>query len=311
MTMDKPEEGDTPETVPLMCDGFDDAVIGVAHRCGQMDLVVYDTTKIIKILVKQGMSREDAWNESYDPMEYDEEKEADKADRARYRAVVLALRPKLELYLYTVHQDVTEKSAAAFADGFINDILGDAVDQSMGPSEVVAESAMAKAHARPGDTRPVGSTSFDFAAHLAHQAEWSAKTFGPGDRTLGVSDHIRKELQEIASAAPGLDRQREWIDVVILALDGAWRSGMSPLDIINGILAKQARNEARTWQDWRTADPDKAIEHDRAADFCEWKPWDHGDGGYYGMCSGIARVTKRPGTTCRDCRKPIKFGSAA
>lgn len=27
------------------------------------------------------------------------------------------------------------------------------------------------------------------------------------------------------------------------------------------ILAKQAKNEARDWPDWRTADPDKAIEH--------------------------------------------------
>jgi len=43
--------------------------------------------------------------------------------RAVTRVIVEALRPRLELYLYTVHQDVTEKSAAAFADGFINEIL--------------------------------------------------------------------------------------------------------------------------------------------------------------------------------------------
>jgi hypothetical protein len=104
---------------------------------------------------------------------------------------------------------------------------------------------------------------FDFHAHLARQATWSEKTFGPGARTKGVSDHIRKELLEIE--ADPLDL-REWIDVVILALDGAWRCGGTPEQIIAGIVAKQAKNEGRTWPDWRTADPDKAIEHDRSFD---------------------------------------------
>jgi len=35
------------------------------------------------------------------------------------------------------------------------------------------------------------------AAHLARQREWSTRTFGPGPRTKGVIDHIRKELHEI------------------------------------------------------------------------------------------------------------------
>ena len=36
------------------------------------------------------------------------------------------------------------------------------------------------------------------------------------------------------------------------------------LKAVHAIMAKQARNEARVWPDWRTADPDKAIEHDRS-----------------------------------------------
>jgi hypothetical protein len=36
--------------------------------------------------------------------------------------------------------------------------------------------------------------SFDFAANLQRQAEFSAKTFGPGARVQMVSDHIAKEL---------------------------------------------------------------------------------------------------------------------
>lgn len=101
-------------------------------------------------------------------------------------------------------------------------------------------------------------------AHLARQAEFSAETFGPGDRTYGVIDHIRKELQEVADAYEAReDTLSEWVDIVILALDGAWRSGHTPAEIITAVKAKQARNEERTWPDWRTADSTKAIEHDR------------------------------------------------
>jgi hypothetical protein len=98
--------------------------------------------------------------------------------------------------------------------------------------------------------------------HLRRQREFSERTFGPGARTKGVLDHIRKELKEIEDAPADLD---EWADVVILALDGAWRAGHEPHEIIAAIKAKQARNEAREWPDWRTAFPDQAIEHVRTA----------------------------------------------
>ncbi len=97
--------------------------------------------------------------------------------------------------------------------------------------------------------------------HLARQAEWSAKTFGPGPRVAGVVDHIRKELVEV-ELCDGRDLE-EWIDVVILALDGAWRMGATPEQIIAQLLAKQAKNEARQWPDWRTMPAGKAIEHVR------------------------------------------------
>lgn len=50
--------------------------------------------------------------------------------------------------------------------------------------------------------------------------EWSEKTFGPGMRTEGITAHIRKELLEIEEDPNSLE---EWIDVMILAFDGAWR----------------------------------------------------------------------------------------
>lgn len=99
--------------------------------------------------------------------------------------------------------------------------------------------------------------------HLHRQRAFSERTFGPGARTKGVIDHIRKELREIEAAPTDIS---EWIDVVLLALDGAWRSGASPEAIVAALLMKQTRNEARTWPDWRTADPNKAIEHDRSGE---------------------------------------------
>lgn len=104
--------------------------------------------------------------------------------------------------------------------------------------------------------------TFDMLAHLRRQREWSERTFGPGSRAKGVVDHIRKELNEI-EADPG--DLKEWIDVVILGLDGAWRCGASPEEIIAALVAKQAKNEGRVWPDWRTSSPDKAIEHVRDA----------------------------------------------
>lgn len=102
------------------------------------------------------------------------------------------------------------------------------------------------------------------AAHLQRQREWSERTFGPGKRTKGVQDHITKEFVEILDdEAAGKPSGPEWIDVVILALDGAWRAGLTPEEILQGIHAKQDRNEARVWPDWRGRSEDEAIEHDR------------------------------------------------
>lgn len=100
------------------------------------------------------------------------------------------------------------------------------------------------------------------AAHIERQRDWSAKTFGPGFRR-GTIDHIRKELEEIEADPLDLN---EWVDVIILALDGAWRAGHAPQQILDAIQQKQAKNEGRTWPDWRTQPLDQAIEHDRTGE---------------------------------------------
>lgn len=100
----------------------------------------------------------------------------------------------------------------------------------------------------------------DLVSHLYRQRTWSEQTFGPGDRAAGVIAHIRKELVEIEAAPQDLE---EWIDVVLMAFDGAWRAGHSPEAIVSGLIAKQRKNEIRSWPDWRTANLDEPIEHDR------------------------------------------------
>lgn len=86
-----------------------------------------------------------------------------------------------------------------------------------------------------------GSTLADY---IKRQGEWSGKTFGHGVRTKGITAHIRKELAEIEAAPHDVE---EWVDVVILALDGAWRAGYSPEQICDALDAKQAKNFLRTY----------------------------------------------------------------
>ena len=100
----------------------------------------------------------------------------------------------------------------------------------------------------------------DLITHLYRQIEFSHKTFGPGARTEGIIDHIKNELEEIQADPKDL---YEWIDVIMLALDGAWRAGYSPEEIAFAIDKKQTKNENRKWPDWKTAEPGKAIEHIR------------------------------------------------
>lgn len=104
--------------------------------------------------------------------------------------------------------------------------------------------------------------TFDLVRHLHRQRVFSLTTFGYGKRTAGIIDHIRRELIEIEQNP---DDKTEWADLALLTFDGAWRHGIEPEDFAKAIDAKQTVNEGRTWPDWRTADPDKAIEHVRPA----------------------------------------------
>lgn len=44
----------------LFADGYDEAIVGYAQRCGQPPIIVYDTEKALQCLVEQGMTYEEA-----------------------------------------------------------------------------------------------------------------------------------------------------------------------------------------------------------------------------------------------------------
>lgn len=96
--------------------------------------------------------------------------------------------------------------------------------------------------------------------YVQKQKEWSDRTFGPPkfEDSERLCRHIEKELKEIRLRPYDCE---EWADVIILALEGAWRNGHSPLSIAWTLQHKQEKNFARQWN--IPADPMTPIEHYR------------------------------------------------
>ena len=97
-----------------------------------------------------------------------------------------------------------------------------------------------------------------------------------GLRELGKALGLRPGVQITGPAALAevarLTAERDALAAQVAEgfhLTEVWASDLATDAMVNAmdgvaIKAKQARNEARTWPDWRTASPDKAIEHDRS-----------------------------------------------
>ena len=81
-------------------------------------------------------------------------------------------------------------------------------------------------------------------ATIARQHTWSQRTFGTHTDTVGNCKHIERELVE-ARANPS--DAMEWIDIAMLAFDGALRNGHHPKAICAAYGEKLAVNEARKW----------------------------------------------------------------
>jgi hypothetical protein len=93
---------------------------------------------------------------------------------------------------------------------------------------------------------------------LYDQQKFSLETFGPGERLGGILQHIRIELLEVMEKPEDI---YEWVDVIILAFDGALRQGHLPEEIAAALQSKLAINMNRTWPDWRESSQDEAITH--------------------------------------------------
>lgn len=120
---------------------------------------------------------------------------------------------------------------------------------------------------------------YDMVAHFTRQYAFSKGTFGPGARTKGVMAHINSEFVEIEKELADGDKgqaSNEWVDVVILAVDGLMRSiqeaypDLTTDDVadhaVSVINMKQNKNESRVWPDWRKFDANTPINHDRTHD---------------------------------------------
>lgn len=84
----------------------------------------------------------------------------------------------------------------------------------------------------------------DFVDYVRRHRAWSEQTFGTQPRTAGLLAHIEKECREIAQHPADLE---EWVDVIILAIDGACRNGHSDEAIAEMLNAKLEKNKKRQW----------------------------------------------------------------
>lgn len=82
--------------------------------------------------------------------------------------------------------------------------------------------------------------------YCEHHVNWSCTTFGeptPYDAEK-LCKHIGLELEEVRNRPADLE---EWVDIIILAIDGAWRMGHSPEAIQHALIKKQEKNTYRRW----------------------------------------------------------------
>jgi hypothetical protein len=95
--------------------------------------------------------------------------------------------------------------------------------------------------------------------------DWSEKTFGPKEHRgpLGPLKHLAKEAVEAQNAVGTDELLEELADCLFLLVDATWRSGFWTTDLMRAAMLKLDKNKGREWGDWRTKDPNAAIEHVR------------------------------------------------
>lgn len=84
----------------------------------------------------------------------------------------------------------------------------------------------------------------DIEAFLNDKNEWSIKTFGGGERTEGIIEHIKSGLVEVQETPRDV---YGWVDIIFLAMDGAYRNGFEAQDLIYAMEKKHEINRSRSW----------------------------------------------------------------
>jgi hypothetical protein len=90
---------------------------------------------------------------------------------------------------------------------------------------------------------------FNLTEFLRKKNIWSVQTFGRSNGIEGVLRHIESEITEVRANPTDVT---EWIDIILLAFDGAFRSGYTAEQVVSALIQKQAKNVRRQWPDWRT-----------------------------------------------------------
>lgn len=86
----------------------------------------------------------------------------------------------------------------------------------------------------------------DLVHLLREMLVWSKETFGCGIRTEPILKHIEMEVKEVRDSK-GEDPY-EWIDIIILAMDGALNAGYTPEEIAFFLRNKFEKNKKRTYE---------------------------------------------------------------
>lgn len=115
----------------------------------------------------------------------------------------------------------------------------------------------------PNNRKPEDKYKGFFQSFWYAAGQWSNKTFGPPfiRGPQGPIDHLRKELEEVKNA--DYLNLEEYVDCFFLILDAARRANFTDSEFMEACFNKLEKNSKRTWPDWRKADPNKAIEHQR------------------------------------------------
>jgi len=89
-------------------------------------------------------------------------------------------------------------------------------------------------------------------------AKWSDETFGTDDRTIGILNHLKEEVEEVIEAKDnyeqdptGITQARlasEFADCLILLLDSARKSGFDTGLILQASEHKMQINKTREWK---------------------------------------------------------------